>query len=166
MSDDVMVAEKAGMLVGTDANGQPEIVGWVNKGDEYDLQEGDTLVTHHKTAEKLGLGDAFKEMKADNAQVKEKGEPKEKGERKPRQPKYEITPEMTYTVLKADFAAAGEEGERGEAYKILLANTSVAGFLENCKGYTATKKDGTNVTFSADACLRYAVKRGAISKPE
>ena len=66
---EVMVAEKAGMLVGGDKENGFNVIGWVLAGDEYDCdtESGEALVTHHKTAEKLGLGDVFKEMKAENA---------------------------------------------------------------------------------------------------
>ena len=68
------VVNKSGMLVAS--NG--EIVGWVNKGDDADMQEGDVLVSHHKTAEKMGLLAEFTAMKADNAPAKEPKAKKEK----------------------------------------------------------------------------------------
>ncbi len=168
MSDEMMVAEKAGMLVGTAEDGKTaEVIGWVMAGDEYDLREGEVLVTHHKTAEKLGVGDVFKEMKAENAPVKAKKE-KEKAEgdvaeRKPRGPRVEVAPEMDYTVLKADFDATTDEGPRGEAFRLMMQCTNVGKYLEVCNGYTHTKKDGGETLINGEACLRYAIKRGAIA---
>jgi hypothetical protein len=165
MSDEMMVAEKAGMLVGTDEEGAVEVIGWVMAGDEYDLREGETLVTHHKTAEKLGVGDMFKEMKAENAPTKAKKEKAEGevAERKPRGPRVEITKEMDYTVIKADFDATTDEGPRGEAFRLMMQCTNVGKYLEVCNGYEHEKKDGTKVTYSAETCLRYGLKRGAIA---
>ena len=105
MSDEMMVADKAGMLVGTDANGAVEVIGWVMAGDEYDLREGETLVTHHKTAEKLGVGDVFKEMKAENAPVKAKkekveGEVVQRAPRGLRSPKRWIIPFSRLTSMQ------------------------------------------------------------------
>jgi hypothetical protein len=122
------------------------------------------LVTHHKTAEKLGLGEEFKSMKADNAPTKEVKE-KVEGEKKPRGPKIEITAEMNYTVVKADFDATAAEGPRGDAFRLMMQCTNVGKYQEVCNGYTHTKKDGTEVKYDAIACLRYAIKRGAITLP-
>jgi hypothetical protein len=165
MSDEMMVAEKAGMLVGTNEDGTAEVIGWVMAGDEYDLREGETLVTHHKTAEKLGVGDVFKEMKAENAPAKAKKE-KAEGEvteRKPRGPRMVITPDTDYTVVKADFDATKVEGPRGDVFRLMMQCTNFGKFLEVCNGYTHTKKDGSQVDFSADTCFRYALKRGAVA---
>lgn len=153
-----MLAEKSGMLV----NSEKEVVGWVLVGDEYDANEGDTFVTHHKTAEKLGLGDVFKEMKAENTPKKEKKE-KVEGEKRTRGAAVALSPEMNYTVLKADFDATTDEGPRGEAFSLMMKCDNVGKYMEACSGYTHTKKDGTKVDYNAITCLRYAIKRGAIA---
>ena len=162
-----MIAEKSGMLV----NADNEIIGWVNAGDEAGLREGDVLVTHHKTAEKMGLLEAFKAEKAANKPVKEvvvtKGEECAEGEEKPKRTRSApiVIPEgATYTVHNAEFDATKDEGARGDVFRALVGNTSVAGFLEVAKdGYEHTKKDNSVVKYDGMTCLRYALKRGVIS---
>jgi hypothetical protein len=167
MSDEMMVADKAGMLVGTDADGAVEVIGWVMAGDEYDLREGETLVTHHKTAEKLGVGDVFKEMKAENAPVKAKkekveGEPSERAARE----RFELTPEMNFEVLRPDFVAATTEDDRGETYRLLFDLKNVGKFFEATKGYKFIgERDGKEKFCTARECVVYAFKRGAITRP-
>lgn len=154
------VAEKSGMVI----NAEKEVIGWVNAGEEVDLRDGDMIVSHHKTAEKMGLADMFKEQKAANAPVKEKveKEPGEKKERAPRAPKVDLTDDQTFTVLKADFKGTTEEGERGDCFKNVLGCSTV-GQVRGLKGYTHTKKDGTSVDYSAETVLRYLIKRGAVT---
>lgn len=150
------VAEKAGMLV----NAEKEIVGWVLAGDEYDAQEGDVLVTHHKTADKMGLGDQFKEMKAENAPKKEK---KADGEKKVRGPRVAVPKEGTYTVLKAEtLNKAAAQGK--EIAKILAENTDFAEFFSKVPAkFTQIGRDGQPKEFAASSFVGYAIKRGMIS---
>lgn len=157
------VAEKSGMVV----NADNEVVGWVNAGEEADLREGDVLVTHHKTAEKMGLLEQFKAEKAANKPVKEapaaEGEDAEKPKRTRSAPVV-IPDDATYTVHKPEFEATKDEGARGVVFRALVANTSVAGFLAAAgEGYEHVKKDGTVVKYESMVCLRYAMKRGVIS---
>lgn len=161
-----MQAEKSGMVV----NANKEVIGWVNAGEEVDLREGDTLVTHHKTAEKMGLGEQFKAEKAANAPAKtsktEGAEGTEGGEKpkRTRSAPVAIPEDATYTVKNADFKAAKEEGARGDVFRVLVNNTCVKDYLAIAKdGYSHTKKDGTVVKFDGMTCLRYAMKRGVIS---
>jgi hypothetical protein len=165
VNDEMMVAEKAGMLVGTGEDGAVEVIGWVMQGDEYDLREGETLVTHHKTAEKLGVGDAFKEMKAENAPVKAKKEVVEGVERTPRE-RFELTPEMNFEVLREDFVAATTQDARGETYRLLFELKNVGKFFEATKGYNFIgERDGKEKFCTARECVVYAFKRGAITRP-
>jgi hypothetical protein len=162
MSDEMMVAEKAGMLVGTDADGAAEVIGWVMAGDEYDLREGETLVTHHKTAEKLGVGDAFKEMKAENAPVKTKkekveGEPVE---RKPRGPRVERT--GAYTINKPDLLN-GDPCERTDLCNLIKQCTTVEQFKESApKTFKHVGRDGVMKELSTAGFLGYLFKREII----
>lgn len=156
------VAEKSGMVV----NSEKEVIGWVNAGEEVDLRDGDMIVSHHKTAEKLGLADEFKAQKADNAPAKEVKESKEEGDKvvRTRVPKIAISDDATYTVIKPDFDAAKDEGARGDVFKALLANTSVADFKAVAVPYKHVNREGVETReVSVMECFHYAIKRGVIS---
>jgi hypothetical protein len=159
---EVMVAEKAGMLVGGNKEDGFNVVGWVLAGDEYDCNEDETLVTHHKTAEKFGLGDVFKEMKAENAPAKA---PKvtANGEAKVRGPRKAVPKEGTYTVLKPEtLIAAGKAGK--EVAQILADNTDLATFFAQApEKFTQEARDGTSKEFATVSFVGYAIKRGMIS---
>ena len=158
----VEVAEKAGMLVAGNKEDGFKVIGWVMAGDEYECEEGDALVTHHKTAEKFGLGDVFKEMKAENAPAKV-SKVVEDGEKKPRAPRKPVPTEGTYTVLKAEtLAKAAAQGK--EIAQILADNTDFAVFFEQAPAkFTQAGRDGVGKEFAATSFVAYAIKRGMIS---
>ena len=159
---EVMVAEKAGMLVGGNKEDGFNVIGWVLAGDEYEEEEGDTLVTHHKTAEKFGLGDVFKEMKAENAPAKAKKEVS--GEKKERAPRKAVPKEGTYTVLKADTLIAGEDCERKEIAQLLASNTDFAKFWEVAPAkFNHVGRDGVTKEFATSGFVAYAINRNMIS---
>jgi hypothetical protein len=162
MSDEMMVAEKAGMLVGTNEEGAVEVIGWVMAGDECDLREGETLVTHHKTAEKLGVGDVFKEMKAENAPAKTKKE-KAEGEvteRKPRGPRVERV--GAYTINKPDLLN-GDPCERTDLCNLIKQCTTVEQFKEAApKTFKHVGRDQTTKELSTAGFLGYLFKREII----
>lgn len=163
---EVMVAEKAGMLVGGNKDEGFNVIGWVLVGDEYDCDEsaGETLVTHHKTAEKLGLGDVFKEMKAENAPVKTKKEVVAAGEKKERAPRKAVPKEGTYTVLKAETLVAGEDCERKEVAQLLASNTDFAKFWEVAPAkFNHVGRDGVTKEFATSGFVAYAINRSMIS---
>ena len=160
---EVMVAEKAGMLVGGNKEDGFNVIGWVLAGDEYDCNDDETLVTHHKTAEKFGLGNVFKEMKAENTPVKANKEVAEDGEKKERSPRITVPKEGTYTVLKPEtLAKAAAQGK--EIAQILLDNTDFAVFFEQAPAkFTQVGRDGVGKEFAATSFVAYAIKRGMIS---
>ena len=152
------VSEKAGMLV----NKEGEVVTWILANDEYDSQEGDVLVTHHKTAEKMGLGDVFKEMKAENAP--KKAAKVADGEKKARAPRTVVPKEGTYTVLKAETLTAGEDCERKVIANLLASNTDFAKFWESAPAkFNHVGRDGTAKEFATSGFVAYAIKRGMIT---
>lgn len=149
------VAEKSGMLI----NDEKEVIGWVLAGDEYDCKEGDQLVTHHKTAEKLGLGDVFKEMKAENAPKKET----KAVDGKPRSPRKPVPTTGTYTVVKPD-TLKGEPCERTNIAQLLADNTDFATFWEKApKTFKHVNRAGEEVEFKTSGFVAYAIKRGIIT---
>lgn len=161
---EVLVAEKAGMLVGGNKEDGYNVVGWVLAGDEYDCDtdSGEALVTHHKTAEKLGLGDVFKEMKAENAPSKAKKEVS--GEKKERAPRKAVPKEGTYTVLKAETLTAGENCERKEIAKLLASNTDFATFWAVAPAkFNHAGRDEVMKEFATSGFVAYAINRGMIS---
>lgn len=161
---EIMVAEKAGMLVGGDKENGFNVIGWVLAGDEYDCdtEAGEALVTHHKTAEKLGLGDVFKEMKAENAPSKA---PKvADGEKKARAPRKAVPKEGTYTVLKAETLTAGDDCERKEIAKLLASNTDFAAFWAAAPSkFNHVGRDEVMKEFATSGFVAYAINRGMIS---
>jgi hypothetical protein len=165
MSEEMMVADKAGMLVGTTDEGAVEVIGWVMAGDEYDLREGETLVTHHKTAEKLGVGDVFKEMKAENAPVKAKKAKNEKvegevTERKPRGPRVERV--GAYTINKPELLE-GDPCERTDLCNLIKQCTTVEQFKESApKTFKHSGRDGVMKELSVAGFLGYLFKRDII----
>jgi hypothetical protein len=167
VENDVLIADKAGLLVANGEDGTVEIIGWVMKDEEYELNEGEALITHFKTAEKLGILEVFNQMKAENTPVKTKKVKDENGEpveRKPRAPKLELTPEMNYKVINENFDATSSANEgRAAAFKLLLQCDNIGKYLEVCKGYTHEKRDGTTNDVSAEECIRYAIKRNVIA---
>lgn len=161
---EVLVAEKAGMLVGGNKEDGFNVIGWVLAGDEYDCEEGETLVTHHKTAEKLGLGNVFKEMKAENAPAKAKKEVSGDGEKKERAARKPVPKEGTYTVLKADTLIAGDDCERKEIAQLLASNTDFAKFWEVAPAkFNHAGRDGVTKEFATSGFVAYAINRGMIS---
>ena len=162
---EVMVAEKAGMLVGGTKEDGFNVIGWVLAGDEYDCdtEAGETLVTHHNTAEKLGLGDVFKEMKAENAPAKAKkeavdGEKKERAARKP------VPKEGAYTVLKAETLTAGDDCERKTIAQLLASNTDFAKFWEVAPAkFNHVGRDGVTKEFATSGFVAYAINRSMIT---
>jgi hypothetical protein len=153
----VEVAEKAGMLVGGNNQTGFTAVDWVMAGEEYELQEGDILVTHHKTAQKYGLGDVYKEMKAENAPVKVVD-----GDKKPRGPRQPVPKEGVYTVVKPELLD-GEPCERTDLCQLLASKTDLADFwAEAPKTFKHANRKGEAVEFLVSGLVGYAIKRGII----
>ena len=162
---EVLVAEKAGMLVGGDKENGFNVIGWVLAGDEYDCdtEAGEALVTHHKTAEKLGLGDVFKEMKAENAPSKAKKVTAD-GEKKTRAPRKAVPKEGTYTVLKAETLVSGDDCERKEIAQLLASNTDFAAFWAAAPAkFNHAGRDGVTKEFATSGFVAYAINRGMIT---
>ena len=160
---EVMVAEKAGMLVGGNKENGFDVIGWVLAGDEYDCNEDETLVTHHKTADKFGLGDVFKEMKAENAPAKA-GKVAADGEKKSRGPRKATPTTGTYTVLKAETLVSGDDCERKEIAQLLANNTDFAAFWAAAPAkFNHVGRDGVNKEFATSGFVAYAINRGMIS---
>lgn len=150
--------EKAGMLV----NAEGEVVGWFNKGDEVDMQEGDVMITHHKSAEKAGLLEQFKTMKEENKPAKAAKAEGEAGEKKPRV-RIDIPKEGKYNVLKPGYANTHTNPDAATAYKLLTDNNDFAVFYQNFKPYTHIKRDGSaGAEITANALISYALRRGVI----
>lgn len=152
------ISEKAGMLI----NKEKEVIGWVMANDEYDAEEGDVLITHHKTADKFGLGDTFKEMKGKNAPSKS-ANTADGGDKKVRGPRVAVPKEGTYTVLKAEtLTKAASQGK--EIAQILADNTNFVEFFAKAPAkFTQVGRDGTPKEFAASSFVAYAIKRGMIS---
>jgi hypothetical protein len=145
-----MIVEKAGLHV----TGDNEVLGWVAVGTDIDLQEGDVVITHHKTAVKHGLGEEFATEKAANKPTKVTGDRTRKA----------IPTTGTYTVLNADFRACNTQDVRGEVYRFIRDNNRIEAFYEKYpKGYVFVgARDGKEKTCSAKECIRYAITRGMI----
>ena len=151
----IVEVNKAGMHVNADG----EVLGWVNAGDEIDFVDGDTIVTHHKTAEKMGLLEQFTKLKP----AKAPKAPKAEGEAKVRGPKVDIPEDGTYTVIKPEFGCADANAGRAAMYKCMMANTSVSAFVAEAVPYKHVKRDGAEgPERTALGELRYAIKRGAV----
>lgn len=161
---EVMVTEKAGMLVGGSKEDGFNVIGWVLAGDEYDCNDDETLVTHHKTAEKFGLGDVFKEMKAENTPTKAKKVVTEGGEKKERAPRKAVPKEGTYTVLKAEILVSGDDCERKSVAQLLASNTDFAEFWKVAPAkFNHVGRDGVVKEFATSGFVAYAINRGMIS---
>lgn len=149
--------EKSGMLV----NGNGEVVGWVDAGSDVEMQEGDVVISHHKSAEKAGLLDQFKALKEENKPVKAKKEVAE-GDKAPRA-RIDVPTTGKYTVLKAGYANDHANPACAAVYKLLTDNTDFAVFFENAKPYTHIKRDGTaGAEIAPNAVAAYAIRRGVI----
>jgi len=149
--------EKAGMLV----NGDKEVVGWVNAGDVVEMKEGDVVVSHFKTAEKMGLKAEFDSMKAENKPKKEKAE-KAEGDKAPRV-RTDVPETGPYTVLKPGYANDHANPDCAAVYTLLTSNTDFGTFFQNAKAYNHIKRDGTaGGEVTPKAVAAYAIRRGVI----
>ena len=148
--------EKAGMLVNADG----EVVGWVEAGTE--MQEGDVLISHHKSAEKAGLLEQFTALKAENKPAKAKKEKAEGESKAPRQ-RVDIPETGKYRVLKPGYASAHTNPVCAETYNLLTGNTDLAVFFQNAKNFNHIKRDGTEgALVTPKAVVAYALRRGVI----
>lgn len=151
----------SGMLVNSDK----EVIGWVNKGDNVELKNGDSIVSHHKTAEKMGLLEKFNEMKAENKPVKAPKAPKADGEGKVRSPRVAVPKTGTYTVVK--IAAMPEEGDTSERAVILrklLTGTSFDAFWDGvAEKFSHPTRAGEMQEFATSGLVGYAIRRGMIT---
>jgi len=149
--------EKAGMLV----NGSGDVIGWVNAGDDVEMKEGDVVVSHFKTAEKLNLKAEFDALKAENKPKKEKAE-KAESDKTPRV-RTEVPESGPYTVLKAGYANDHSNPACAAVYTLLTSNNDFATFFENAKPYNHIKRDGTQGDeVTPKAVAAYAIRRGVI----
>lgn len=154
--------EKSGMLI----NSNKEVIGWVNKGEQVEMKDGDMLVSHFKTAEKHGLLEQFNELKAENAPVKAEKAPKEKGEAKARGPRTTIPKTGTYSVIKTPAAPAegAELDERGTILNKLLTNSDFATFWEGApEKFNHPDREGNMKEFATSGLVGYAIRRGFIT---
>ena len=150
---------KASMLV----NADKEIVGWFNVGQEVDMKEGDQLVTHHKTAEKMGLLKQFEELKAANKPAKSEKSPKAEGEKAART-RADVPTEGSYTVVKTA-AAEDEDCERTRIFSLLLkeCTTFEAFWAKAPKTFNHPARDGSIKEFTTSGAVSYAIRRGMIT---
>jgi hypothetical protein len=152
------VIEKAGMLV----NAANEVVGWLNKGDDVEMQEGDVVISHHKSAEKVGLLKQFKALKEENKPAKAPKVEGEAGEKKPRQ-RMDIPKEGKYKVLKPGYANDHTNPDCAAIYTMLTSNDDFGVFFQNAKPYTHIKRDGSaGGEITPSAVVSYALRRGVI----
>lgn len=150
--------DKAGMLV----NGDGAVLGWIAAGTDVEMQEGDVIISHHKSAEKAGLLEQFNELKTANKPVKAKKE-KVEGEDKAPRVRIDVPTEGTYTVLKPAYANDHANPECAAVYTLLTSNTDFAEFFANAKTYTHIKRDGTaGGEVTPQAVAAYAIRRGVI----
>lgn len=154
--------EKTGMLVNVDG----EVLGWVNAGEECEMKEGDVVVSHPKTAEKLGLSSQYTEMKAANKPVKTKKVKAESADGAVARTRKVIPKTGNYTVLKAT-AAQLKEGEvagvRNELLSKLLGGTSFEAFWEGApEKFEHPGRDGTMKEHTTSGLVGYAIDRGMI----
>ena len=154
-----MIVEKSGVLV----NANKEVIGWVNKGDTVEIKDGDTVCSHPKTAEKLGIKEQFEALKAENAPKKE---PKEKKEGATRT-RIAVPKTGTYTVVRA-VAAETKEGEAPTERDTILAklfgNTSFEKFWDGMQEkFTHPSRTGEAKEFATSGLVAYAIKRGMIT---
>jgi hypothetical protein len=133
------------------------------KDEEYEMNEGEALITHHKTAEKLGILEVFNQMKAENAPVKTKKVKDENGEpveRKPRGPRIERTGE--YTINKPELLE-GDACERTDLCNLIKQCTTVEQFNESApKTFKHPGRDGTMKELTTSGFLGYLFKREII----
>lgn len=149
--------EKVGMLV----NAAGAVIGWVNAGDEVEMKEGDVVVSHFKTAEKLNLKAEFDALKAENKPKKEKAA-KADGEKTPRV-RTEVPETGPYTVLKPGYANDHANPACAAVYTLLTSNSDFGTFFENAKPYFHIKRDGTQgAEVTPKAVAAYAIRRGVI----
>ena len=152
------VVEKAGMLV----NGSGEVLGWIDAGADVEMQEGDVIISHHKSAEKAGLLDQFKALKEENKPAKVKKE-KVEGEKAARV-RIEVPTSGKYTVVKAGFGTDDSNTGRAAAFKLISECTSFDEYFTNAKPYIHTKRDGTaGSEIKPNEVMSYAIRRGVIT---
>lgn len=155
--------EKAGMLI----NAEKAVIGWVNAGDEMDLNEGDLVVSHPKTAEKHGVAEQYVALKAENAPAKEKKAKKEKAEGDATRTRKTCPMTGTYVVVKADAANLKEGEDATERHALLsklLTGTSFDSFWKDApEKFNHPARDGSEKTFSTSGLVLYAIDRGMIT---
>lgn len=146
-----MVSEKSGLHV----NADNEVIGWVTKGSDVEMKEGDTLIVSAKTAQNRGLADVYAELKEQNKPAKVK---KEGG-----RARIAVPTTGTYTVVKNDFAA-GEACERQTIAQLLADNTSFADFWAKAPAkFTHVGRNGESKEFATSGFVGYCIRRGMIS---
>lgn len=149
-----MIVEKAGVLVNKDK----KVLGWVNKGDEVETKDGDTICSHPKTAEKLGIKEQYEALKAENAPKKE---PKAKAEGT--RTRIAVPKEGTYTVVRKP-GSADEDNERGRILTKLFSNTDFAVFFKDTpEKFSHPSREGEVKEFATTGLVAYCIKRGMIT---
>ena len=154
--------EKTGMLVNADG----EVLGWVNAGEECEMKDGDVVVSHNKTAEKMGLSTQYAEMKAANKPVKTKKVKAEcESDAAPRTRKV-IPKTGNYTVVKATAAQLKDGEEPSVRYELLtklLTNTSFDTFFDGApEKFEHPGRDGVMKEHTTSGLVGYAIDRGMI----
>jgi hypothetical protein len=151
-----MKVEKSGLHI-NEAN---EVIGWVNAGDDINMKNGDTIISHHKTAEKKSLLDTFNELKAQNAPAKP--EKKEKAEVATRT-RIDVPTEGPYTVVKTSMAE-GEECERLTIAQALVDSKTFQEFWSRVpEKFNHVGRDGAPKEFATKGFVAYAIRRGMIT---
>lgn len=141
-----MKVEKAGLVV----NANKEAVQWVNVGDEFELKDGDTIVSHGKTAEKLGVAEQYKAMKP--------GKAKKEGSRT----HVAVPTSGAYTVSAAKLRA--DDSSRGTVVRMLMENNDLAEFFATApETFTTTDRKGETKEHSTKTFVGYAIRRGMIT---
>lgn len=141
-----MIVEKAGLHI----NAEKEVIGWVAVGTDVDTKEGDVIVTHAKTAAKLGVAEQYAFEKAANKPKKERSSVRV------------ATPVTgTYTVISNRFTKSG--GARGEIASAVLNNTHFENlFAAVPETFTSVGRNGEEKSHSTKAFVRYLIRRGMI----
>jgi hypothetical protein len=139
-----MIVEKAGLHV----TSENEVLGWVTIGMDIDMQEGDIVITHHKTAVKHGLGEEFAANKPAKAT-------------KTGRTRKAVPMTGTYTVLKNKFAEG--DTERAAVGKLIVENHDLEKLFAAAPAtFKNVGRNGEEKEFSTKGFVGYLINRGMI----
>lgn len=138
-----MIIEKSGLLI----NANKEPIQWVNAGDEFDVKEGDIVVSHGKTANKYGVTEAYAAAK-----------PKKAGTGRT---KTEVPTSGQYSCNAKKMRA--DNTDRGAVVYALMNNSDLSGFFSAVPDtFTSVNKEGVERKVSTKRFVAYALRRGMI----